>query len=266
MPKCKKVSLFNTILKECVRENPWKYFYHAVCFCFFQLECPDSFETKIPFWRNCVENDDIHSDDIAVSMYPDFHHCRLRAETRAIDPYRTECALYGYVITGTPTQTTAFPLNALDASKWNLLEVPGEFPAQRPVTRSFDVFFVWINSWVNNGEAGDSRRYRAHYDVTVMYPVSSTGRSGEKNIQGPVSISRPSFQVMSPMLKIRRSQDRLIFNMGMPILVRRHLYIETAARLANPCDASEATRLQYPIFQRIMLDAPVKPSLITIIR
>ena len=30
------------------------------------------------------------------------------------------------------------------------------------------------------------------------------------------------------MLKIRRSQDRLIFNMGIPILVRQHLYIETA--------------------------------------
>ena len=30
------------------------------------------------------------------------------------------------------------------------------------------------------------------------------------------------------MLKIRRSWVRLIFNMGIPILVRRHLYIETA--------------------------------------
>ena len=29
-----------------------------------------------------------------------------------------------------------------------------------------------------------------------------------------------------PMLKIRRSQDRLIFNIGIPILVRQHLYIE----------------------------------------
>ena len=27
---------------------------------------------------------------------------------------------------------------------------------------------VWINGWVNNGEAGDLRRHRAHYDVTVM--------------------------------------------------------------------------------------------------
>ena len=46
----------------------------------------------------------------------------------------------------------------------------GEFPAQRPVTRSFDVFLSapWINGWVNNREAGDLRRHRAHYDVIVM--------------------------------------------------------------------------------------------------
>ena len=33
-----------------------------------------------------------------------------------------------------------------------------------------------------------------------------------------------------PMLKIRRSWYRLIFNMGIPILVRGHLHIETAPR------------------------------------
>ena len=27
---------------------------------------------------------------------------------------------------------------------------------------------TWINGWVNNGEAGDLRRHRAHYDVIVM--------------------------------------------------------------------------------------------------
>ena len=48
--------------------------------------------------------------------------------------------------------------------------VTGEFPAQSPVTRSFDVSFIdtWINGWVDNREAGDFRRYRAHYEVTVM--------------------------------------------------------------------------------------------------
>ena len=48
--------------------------------------------------------------------------------------------------------------------------VTGEFPAQRPVTRSFDVFFhlPLINGWLNNREAGDLRRHRTHYDVTVI--------------------------------------------------------------------------------------------------
>ena len=37
------------------------------------------------------------------------------------------------------------------------------FPAQRPVTRSFDVFFDLRlnNGWVNNRETGDLRRYPA---------------------------------------------------------------------------------------------------------
>ena len=50
--------------------------------------------------------------------------------------------------------------------------VTGEFPTQRPVTRSFDIFFDlhWINSRVNNREAGDLRRHRPHYDVTVKDP------------------------------------------------------------------------------------------------
>ena len=51
--------------------------------------------------------------------------------------------------------------------------VAGEFPAQRPVTRSFDVFFdlllnKCVNKWVNNRQAGDLRRHRAYHDVIVM--------------------------------------------------------------------------------------------------
>ena len=47
---------------------------------------------------------------------------------------------------------------------------PGEFPTQRPVTRSFDVSLicVCINGWVNNREAGGLRRHRGHYDIIVM--------------------------------------------------------------------------------------------------
>ena len=32
----------------------------------------------------------------------------------------------------------------------------------------FSWICVWINGWVNNHEAGDLKRRRAHYDVTVM--------------------------------------------------------------------------------------------------
>ena len=34
----------------------------------------------------------------------------------------------------------------------------------------FYLICVWINGWVNNREAGDLRRHRANYDVTVMFP------------------------------------------------------------------------------------------------
>ena len=43
--------------------------------------------------------------------------------------------------------------------------VTGEFLSQRPVTRSFDVCFLWS---APDREAGDLRRHCAHYDVTIM--------------------------------------------------------------------------------------------------
>ena len=48
--------------------------------------------------------------------------------------------------------------------------VSGEFPhkGQWRGPLIFSLICVWINSWVNNREAGDLRRYRAHYDVNVI--------------------------------------------------------------------------------------------------
>ena len=55
--------------------------------------------------------------------------------------------------------------------------VTGEFPEQRPVTRTFDVSLIcaWTNTWANNGDAGDLRRHRAHYDVIVVQFVLLIG-------------------------------------------------------------------------------------------
>ena len=35
----------------------------------------------------------------------------------------------------------------------------------------FSLISFWINSWINNGEAGDLKRHRAHYDVTVISEI-----------------------------------------------------------------------------------------------
>ena len=45
--------------------------------------------------------------------------------------------------------------------------ITGGFSSQRPVTQSFDIFFIyaWTNNWAN---ADDLRHHRARYDVAVM--------------------------------------------------------------------------------------------------
>ena len=63
--------------------------------------------------------------------------------------------------------------------------------------------------------------------MTKMYVALSaiTGTIKWVRYLGPVSVESPSFPGMGiPMLKIRRSRDRLIFNMGIPILVRLYIY------------------------------------------
>ena len=69
-----------------------------------------------------------------------------------------------------------------DVIKWKYF--PRNWPFVRGIHRSpvnsphkgqwrevlmFSLTCVWINDWVNNREAGDLRRQRAHYDVIVMW-------------------------------------------------------------------------------------------------
>ena len=52
-----------------------------------------------------------------------------------------------------------------------LSPVTGEFPAQRPVTRSFGVFFdLRLNKRLSKQSWDcDFKRHRVHYEVTVMF-------------------------------------------------------------------------------------------------
>ena len=65
-------------------------------------------------------------------------------------------------------------------------------------------YHVWINGWLNSREAGDLRRHRTHYDVTVipgefnvgLWRIFSTGRLGQCNFVG-LSTSFPCFRTKS---------------------------------------------------------------------
>ena len=73
-----------------------------------------------------------------------------------------------------------------DVIKWK--HFPRYWPFDRGIHRSpvnsphigqwrgalmFSLIYVWINGWVKNRKAGDLRRYRSHYDVTVMNDAKS---------------------------------------------------------------------------------------------
>ena len=49
----------------------------------------------------------------------------------------------------------------------------------------FSLICAWTNGWVNNHEAGELRRHRARYDVTVMYQNAITTWQQLTN-QGPI--------------------------------------------------------------------------------
>ena len=62
----------------------------------------------------------------------------------------------------------------------------------------FSLICVWIKGWVNNRQAGDLRRDRAHYDVIVM---AATQHSSQNNGNSPITkpivdgFRKPLFQV-----------------------------------------------------------------------
>ena len=51
--------------------------------------------------------------------------------------------------------------------------VNSPYKGQRRGALMFSLICVRINGWVNNRQAGDLRRYRAHYYVIVMYWAAS---------------------------------------------------------------------------------------------
>ena len=75
------------------------------------------------------------------------------------------------------------PYFMMTSSNGNIFRVTGQFCGEFtglrwiPHTKASDaelwyLICVWINGWINNSEAGDLRRCRAHYDVSIMWSYS----------------------------------------------------------------------------------------------
>ena len=58
----------------------------------------------------------------------------------------------------------------------------------------YSLICVWINGWVDNREASDLRRYRAHYDVIVMEAASGGSQSHISGQEGGV-VLLPGFAI-----------------------------------------------------------------------
>ena len=106
----------------------------------------------------------------------------------------------------------------------------------------------WHSLWVKKDFNNDctsfdwkiSVKNRDHCNTTVVSrPGNAMAKPWQRigNCDVMAGISGPCLNIETvfarygiPMLKIRRSGDSLIFNMGIPVLVRWHFYIET-----EPC-------------------------------
>ena len=82
----------------------------------------------------------------------------------------------------------------------------------------FSLICVWIKGWVNNREAGDLRRHRGHYDVTVMCyrcnlfshwlkTCSAIDKKRTENLKSTVMICLIPPQA-TPMYRLYRVVDR----------------------------------------------------------
>ena len=137
----------------------------------------------LPFgqFRSFVEKEIFVSIELRRYMNPYNFFCKIGRCTLNWSAFYTSMWLFDTHASWWRHQMEIF--SALLALCVGNSPVTGEFLSQRPVTLSFDFFLIcaWINRWVNNREAGDLRRHRAHYNVIVMITgrLQSQGTSAE---------------------------------------------------------------------------------------
>ena len=91
-----------------------------------------------------------------------------------------------------------------------------------------DFWYTWNIRLVVTREAQGWWGWQPNKFYTMLYIVVITYPCAKLDAEGPLNIKMSSYQYRDPMLKIRRSHDHLIFNMGIPIPGKDGFYIESA--------------------------------------
>ena len=74
-----------------------------------------------------------------------------------------------------------------DVINGNIFRVTGPLWGESTDTRwrgalMFSLICAWTRGWTNNRDAGDLRRHRTHYDVTIMHPDCTISSNWGQNI------------------------------------------------------------------------------------
>ena len=163
--------------------------------------------------------------------------------------------------------------------------VPSEFPAQRPVTRSFRVFFD-LRPEYNNRGTGDLRRYRVHDDVIVMW-CNNDQVSKVTMVTQPMVSSVPLihqfFKGWSPSISCSYLTDVAAIspvfqnhqNTGYPyditfIFQRCHRSLAMVTFVKYECDLKNLTstfvRSKIYLTEKLMNGTLVTPTLVVLVR
>ena len=104
----------------------------------------------------------------------------------------------------------------------------------------FFLICVWINGWVNNREADDLRRYRAHYDVIVMFG----GHDYLEPHIATAALPRPMFRkILSNALQWRHNEHDCVSNHQphdclLKRLIRRRSKKTSKLRVTGLCEGN----------------------------
>ena len=151
--------------------------YHIISFLSYEKK------SRIPFTISCVDH--VMSKSHHIMSY-NTHWC-----------YPSSLLILIFVYHDDVIKWKHFPrywsfMRGIHRSPWN-----SPHKGQWRGALMFSLIYTRINGWVNNSEAGDLRRHRAHYNVTVMLTVGVWSR-------GPFHSNQNGTRILRKLVPVQR--------------------------------------------------------------